>query len=656
MFILLQIFGRIIYKYSYQEVAMIILSTKEVQKSYGMDLIIKDASFTLQENDKVGVIGVNGAGKSTLFKIIAGVEDRDSGEVYFGKNTSIGYMSQFLDFEWDTTLWEEMLKVFSNIRSMESKMKKLEQEISKIKPGTDETKMESLMKTYSSLQQEFENNEGFAYESKIRGVLKGLGFSTQDYFKRVSLFSGGQKTRVALGKVLLEKRDILLLDEPTNYLDIEAVEWLEGFLRDYKGALMLISHDRYLLDNVTNRTFEMENGRLREYEGNYTYYTAKKEEDREQQQKDYDNQQKEIARQEAIIARYRQYNREKSIKQAESRERMLERIDRLERPEALPKKAHFKFEPKLRSGNDVIKLENVSKAFDRLLFENFSLEIKRGDKMALLGPNGIGKTTLLKIIAGKLQPDKGNLRFGMSVFPSYFDQEQESLNPDKIVIDEVWDAYPELNQTTIRNALAAFLFQGEDVFKEISVLSGGEKSRIALLKLMLSKSNFLLLDEPTNHLDMESKGVLEAALSGYTGTVLFISHDRYFLNKVATKVVELTPLEAKLYDGGYSYYIKKRELFNSEDIYNAAETGKDSEVKNDWLKQKEEKAKERRQQKRLEIIEKEIETAESRIKEIDELLAQPDIFSDHVKCHGLSEVKEMLSSQIDELFEEWAGF
>ncbi|MDD4833236.1 MAG: ABC-F family ATP-binding cassette domain-containing protein [Lutispora sp.] len=635
---------------------MIILSTKEVQKSYGMDLIIKDASFTLQENDKVGVIGVNGAGKSTLFKIIAGVEDRDSGEVYFGKNTSIGYMSQFLDFKWDTTLWEEMLKVFSNIRSMESKMKKLEQEISKIKPGTDETKMESLMKTYSSLQQEFENNEGFAYESKIRGVLKGLGFSTQDYFKRVSLFSGGQKTRVALGKVLLEKRDILLLDEPTNYLDIEAVEWLEGFLRDYKGALMLISHDRYLLDNVTNRTFEMENGRLREYEGNYTYYTAKKEEDREQQQKDYDNQQKEIARQEAIIARYRQYNREKSIKQAESRERMLERIDRLERPEALPKKAHFKFEPKLRSGNYVIKLENVSKAFDRLLFENFSLEIKRGDKMALLGPNGIGKTTLLKIIAGKLQPDKGNLRFGMSVFPSYFDQEQESLNPDKIVIDEVWDAYPELNQTTIRNALAAFLFQGEDVFKEISVLSGGEKSRIALLKLMLSKSNFLLLDEPTNHLDMESKGVLEAALSGYTGTVLFISHDRYFLNKVATKVVELTPLEAKLYDGGYFYYIKKRELFNSEDIYNAAETGKDSEVKNDWLKQKEEKAKERRQQKRLEIIEKEIETAESRIKEIDELLEQPDIFSDHVKCHELSEEKEMLSSQIDELFEEWAGF
>ena len=633
---------------------MIILSTKEVQKSYGMDLIIKDASFTLQENDKVGVIGVNGAGKSTLFKVIAGIEDRDSGDVYFGKNISIGYMSQFLDFQWDTTLWQEMLKVFSDIKYMESKMKKLEHDISKIKPGSDEDRMESLMKAYSSLQQEFENNEGFSYESKIRGVLKGLGFSPKDYDKRVSLFSGGQKTRVALGKVLLEKKDILLLDEPTNYLDIEAVEWLEGFLRDYKGSLMLISHDRYLLDNVTNRTFEMENGRLREYEGNYTYYTAKKEENREQQQKDYENQQKEIARQEAIIARYRQYNREKSIKQAESRERMLERIDRLERPEALPKKAHFKFEPKLRSGNDVIKLENVSKSFDHLLFQNFSLEIKRGDKIALLGPNGIGKTTLLKIIAGKLRPDKGSLRFGMSVFPSYYDQEQESLSPDKIVIDEVWDAYPELNQTTIRNALAAFLFQGEDVFKEISVLSGGEKSKIALLKLMLSKSNFLLLDEPTNHLDMESKGVLEAALSSYTGTVLFISHDRYFLNKVATKVVELTSQEAKLYDGGYSYYLKKRELQNSADIYNVAETGNDSEVKNDWLKQKEEKARERRQQKRLETIEKEIETAETRIKEIDELLEQPDIFSDHIKCHELSEEKEMLSSQIDELFEEWA--
>lgn len=635
---------------------MIILSAKEIQKSYGMDLIIKDATFTLQEKDKVGVIGVNGAGKSTLFKIIADIEDKDSGELFIGKNMNIGYMSQFLDFESDTTLWQEMLKVYSDIIEMEHRIKELEHEISSIKAGTNEAKMESLMKAYSSLQQEFENNEGFAYESKIKGVLKGLGFSHQDYDKKIALFSGGQKTRVALGKILLEKRDILLLDEPTNYLDIEAVEWLESFLKDYRGALMIISHDRYLLDNVTNRTFEMENGRLSEYEGNYTFYTSKKEENREQQQKEYDNQQKEIARQEAIIARYRQYNREKSIKQAESREKILEKIDRLEKPEALPKKAHFKFEPKLRSGNDVIKLENVSKAFDRPLFQNFNLEIKRGDKVALLGANGIGKTTLLKIITDRLKPDKGSLRFGMSVFPAYYDQEQESLNSDKMIIDEVWDVYPELNQTAIRNALAAFLFQGEDVFKEISVLSGGEKSRIALLKLMLSKANFLLLDEPTNHLDMESKGVLEEALSGYSGTVLFISHDRYFINKVATKVVELTSQGAKLYDGGYSYYLKKRELFDDSDDNITGECEKISDVKSDWLKQKEEKSRERRQQKRLETIEKEIEMAETRIKEIDELLQQSDIYTDHIKCRELSEEKDKLSLQIDELLEEWAGF
>lgn len=633
---------------------MIILSTKEIQKSYGIDMIIKEASFTLQEKDKVGVVGVNGAGKSTLFKIIAGIEDRDKGDLYIGKNISIGYMSQFLDFESDTTLWQEMLKVFSDIKEMEEKMKHLEKEISTIKPGTEKDRMDSLMKAYSYLQQEYENSEGFAYESKIRGVLKGLGFSPEDYDKKVALLSGGQKTRVALGKVLLEKRDILLLDEPTNYLDIEAVEWLEGFLKDYKGALMIISHDRYLLDNVTNRTFEVENGKLTEYEGNYSYYVAKKQELREQLLKEYENQQKEIARQEAIIARYRQYNREKSIKQAESREKLLEKMEKIDKPEALPQKAHFKFEPKFRSGNDVLKLENVSKAFNRPLFSNLHLEIKRGDKVALLGPNGIGKTTLLKIIAGKLRPDEGAIRYGTSVFTAYYDQEQESLDNGKMIIDEVWDVYPELNETAIRNALAAFLFQGEDVFKEISVLSGGEKSRIALLKLMLSKANFLLLDEPTNHLDMESKGVLEEALSGYTGTVLFISHDRYFINKVATKVVELTAQGAIVYDGGYSYYLMKRNLFkNNEDKYKDNDE-KASDIKNDWLKQKEEKAKERRQQKRIETIEREIGEAEARIKEIDQLLTQPEIYSDHIKCNELSQEKEKLAKKIDDLFEEWA--
>ncbi|SHI39938.1 ABC-F family ATP-binding cassette domain-containing protein [Lutispora thermophila] len=633
---------------------MIILSAKEIQKSYGIDMIIKDASFTLQEKDKVGVVGVNGAGKSTLFKIIAGIEEKDKGDLYIGKSISIGYMSQFLDFESDTTLWQEMLKVFSDIREIENRMKQLEKEISSINPGTENERLDSLMKAYSSLQQQYENNEGFAYESKIRGVLKGLGFSPEDYDKRIALFSGGQKTRVALGKVLLEKRDILLLDEPTNYLDIEAVEWLEGFLKDYKGALMIISHDRYLLDNVTNRTFEVENGKLTEYEGNYTYYVAKKQELREQLQKEYENQQKEIARQEAIIARYRQYNREKSIRQAESREKLLEKMEKIDKPETLPQKAHFKFEPQFRSGNDVLKLENLSKAFSRPLFNNLSLEIKRGDKIALLGPNGIGKTTLLKIIAGKIRPDEGTVRFGTSVFTAYYDQEQESLNHNKMIIDEVWDVYPGLNETAIRNALAAFLFKGEDVFKEISVLSGGEKSRIALLKLMLSKANFLLLDEPTNHLDMESKGVLEEALSGYTGTVLFVSHDRYFINKVANKVVELSAQGAIVYNGGYSYYLMKRNLFKDNDNKSKENDGKISDIKNDWLKQKEEKAKERKQQKRIEAIEKEIGEAESRIAEIDQLLTQPDIYSDHVKCNELSKEKEELTKKIDDLFEEWA--
>lgn len=634
---------------------MIILSAKEIQKSYGADVIIKDVSFSLQEKDKVGIIGINGAGKSTLFKIIAGIEDKDKGQLYIGRNTSIGYMPQFLEFSQDRTLWDEMLRVFNNFIEIEKKMKQLEKEMSSLNPEKETDRMNSLMMTYSKLQQEYESNEGFAYESKIRGVLKGLGFSPQDYNKKISLFSGGQKTRVALAKVLLEKSDLLLLDEPTNYLDIESVEWLEGFLKDYKGALMIISHDRYLLDAVTNRTFEIENGKLTEYEGNYTYYTAKKKELREQQMKEYENQQMEIERQKAIIARYRQYNREKSIRQAESREKMLEKMEVIEKPEALPKKTYFKFEPKFRSGKDVLKLYNISKSFDRPLFRKLSFEVKRGDKIALLGPNGIGKTTLLKIIAGKLKPDEGNIVYGTSVFPAYYEQEQESLDMNKMVIDEVWDAYPELNQTAVRNALAAFLFQGEDVFKEISVLSGGEKSRISLLKLMLSKSNFLLLDEPTNHLDMASKEVLEEALSTYTGTVLFVSHDRYFINKVANKVIELTAEGVKVYHGGYDYYLKKRDLFNSSSADNKGKTEDVDSMKNEWLKQKEEKARVRKQQKRLETIEKEIEEAEERIKEIDVLMEQPDIYTDHIKCSELNQEREALQDKIDDLFEEWAS-
>ncbi len=631
---------------------MIVLSAKEIKKSFGIDIIIENATFAVRENDKIGVVGANGAGKSTLFKIIKGEIEKDSGEIFISGNKSIGYMSQFLDFCSDVTLWEEVLKVFSDIISVEKQIKELELKISGLSSSPSNPALGRLMKTYSDLQHKFEMSEGFSYESMIRGVLKGLGFSASDYDKKVSIFSGGQKTRIALAKVLLKKHDILLLDEPTNYLDIESVEWLEDFLKSYKGILMVISHDRYLLDNLTERTFEIESGILKEYEGNYTAYTFKKEKEEAQQYKDYENQQKEIARQEAIIARFRQYNREKSIKQAESREKMLQRIGRLEKPNTAMKKPSFIFEPKKRSGHDVVKLEDISKSYDRPLFKNINLEIHRGERIALLGPNGIGKTTLLRIIAGKLMPDTGNIRYGASVVPSYYDQEQEDLDDNKMIIDEIWDSSPKLSQANLRNALAAFLFKGENVFKEISVLSGGEKSRLSLLKLMLSKSNFLLLDEPTNHLDMQSREVLEAALTDYTGTVLFISHDRYFLNKVATKIIELCENSMDVFNGDYSYYIKNRLSKNKANISDNDNTEL-TEGKNDWELRKEKKAALRRKEKRLEDLESEIHNIEKRINDINVLLESPEVFSNHIKCHELNTEGINLKNKLDSLYGEW---
>lgn len=633
---------------------MIILSGKDIKKSYGIDTIIENISFTVQETDKVGVVGVNGAGKSTLFKILTGEIEKDEGNIFIGKNLRLGYMSQDFSFESENSIWNEMLSVFSELLQMEHAMKDLELRISESSRTGDEAALEPLLKSYSNLQESYRQQNGFSYQSQIKGVLKGLGFDSAEYDKKVSTLSGGQKTRVALGKVLLQSFDILLLDEPTNYLDIESVEWLEGFLKDMKGSVLIVSHDRYFLDMVTNRTFEIENKTLTEYDGNYSKYAELKKLKREQQQKEYDLQQREIQRQQAIIERFRQYNREKSIKQAESREKALDRMEKLDRPSSLPKSAHFTFEPNIKSGNDVLYVDNLSKAFDRPLFRNVSLEIKRGEKVALLGPNGIGKTTLLRIINGSLQPDGGFFKLGTNVFTGYYDQEQESLNYDKLVIDEVWDEYPGLSQTELRNRLAAFLFQGEDVFKEVSKLSGGERSRIALLKLMLSKSNFLLMDEPTNHLDILSKEVLENALVNYTGTLLLVSHDRYFINKVATKIIELGQDGCVQYTGNYSYYLYKKNMLEArqeEQQKNEAEQA--SALKNDWLKQKEEKSAQRRQQKRLETVEKEIEESENRLKEIDLLMAQPEVFSDHIRCQELHDEGERLRHDLDALYEEW---
>ncbi len=634
---------------------MIILSGKDIKKSYGIDVILEGVTFTVQENDKVGIVGVNGAGKSTLFKIITGDLEKDGGEIFVGRNISIGYMSQDFSLESDNGIWDEMLTVFIRLIEMEKNLQKLELEISRMGDSADKNGMEPLLKAYANLQEEYKNSNGFGYKSQIKGVLKGLGFSADDYDKPISILSGGQKTRIALGKVLLQNFNLLLLDEPTNYLDIESVEWLEEYLKNLKCAALIVSHDRYFLDTVTNRTFEIENKTLKEYNGNYSKYVENKQQLRETQLKDYEEQQKEIARQEAIIARFRQYNREKSIKQAESREKALERIERIEKPDALPKNIGFKFEPGVRSGNDVLSVESLSKSFDRLLFMDASFEVKRGERVALLGPNGIGKTTMLKIIAGIIPADTGNIRLGTNVNVGYYDQEQESLNYNNTVIDEVWDEYPKLNQTELRTKLAAFLFQGEDVFKEISKLSGGERSRIALLKLMLSKSNFLLMDEPTNHLDILSKEVLESALVNYSGTVLLISHDRYFLNKVATRIVELKQEDCLQYNGNYSYYIYKRGLLeNAAAVKQTEDSEAATATKNDWLKQKEEKANLRKQQKRLETVESEIEQAEKRIKEIDALLETPEVFSDHVKCQDLHDEQEKLNSRLNSLYEEWS--
>ncbi len=630
---------------------MIVLAGKNIKKSYGVETIIENINFTVQDNDKIGVVGVNGAGKSTLFKIITGVLEKDEGDIFLSKNIRIGYMSQYFDFESENTILDEILTVFSHLTSMEKEMRELELRISN--SNSSDPALEQLLKSYSNLQEQYKQHKGFEYQSLVRGVLKGLGFDNDEFDKKVNILSGGQKTRVALGKILLNEFDILLLDEPTNYLDIQSVEWLEGFIRGLKSAVVIVSHDRYFLDMITNRTFEIENKTLTEYNGNYSKYIDLKKEKMEELMKDFAIQQKEVERQKAIITRFRQYNREKSIKQAESREKALEKMELMDKPVSPPKGVKFSFDPQVKSGNDVLYVTEVSKSFDKQIFNNATFEIKRGEKVALLGPNGIGKTTLLKIIMGIVSSDSGSIRLGTNVNIGYYDQEQENLNYDRIVIDEIWDEYPRMNQTDLRTKLAAFLFQGEDVFKEIFKLSGGEKSRISLLKLMLSKSNLLLMDEPTNHLDILSKQVLEDALSNYSGTVLFISHDRYFINKVADKVVDLDSKGCITYKGDYSYYLSKKPAYQAETEDKYGTEDQSSEQKNDWMKQKEDKSNQKKQQKRLETVEKEIEKIEIRIQEISGLLEKPEVFTDHVKCQVLHDEDEQLKLELDELYIEW---
>ncbi|MFQ7565984.1 MAG: ribosomal protection-like ABC-F family protein, partial [Clostridium perfringens] len=546
---------------------MIILSCRHLTKSFGIDEILRDITFNINEGDKVGLIGPNGEGKSTLFKILTKQLDYDSGELFLDKNKTLGYLSQNLSLDSENTIYDEMLSVFSSLTELEDKIKTLEEKLNEPYDASNEEYHNKLIKDYTLSQELYENRGGYTFRGEISRVLKGLGFLEEDFNNQIINLSGGQKTRLALCKLLLRKPDLLLLDEPTNHLDLEAIEWLEEYLNGYKGTVFVISHDRFFLDSVTNTTFELIGGKIHCYNASYTKFLELRKKDIEARLKAYNLQQAEIKRQEEIIEKFRSFNREKSVRAAESRQKALDKMDRLEAPEVIKEASKISFETLVKSGNDVLHIENLKKSYDSLLFENVNLDLKRGEKVALIGENGRGKTTLFKIIMGMLKQDSGSVSLVKNVFTGYYDQEQSNLNLHKTIIDEVWDDFPNLTTTEVRNYLASFLFTGDDVFKEISLLSGGEKCKINLLKLMLSKSNLLLLDEPTNHLDIMSREALEDAILSYDGTLIVISHDRYFLNKVINKIVELQENGLKTYLGNYNYYMDKKANPNRyEDI------------------------------------------------------------------------------------------
>ncbi|WP_138204304.1 ABC-F family ATP-binding cassette domain-containing protein [Haloimpatiens lingqiaonensis] len=633
---------------------MIILSCKDIHKSYGIDVILNKVSFNINEGDKIGLIGINGAGKSTLFKILTGDLEQDSGELFIDKSKKIGYLSQHLSLESSLTIYEEMLTVFNDLIDIEYKLNDLEVKMNE--PYTEDNAHihEKAIKDYTTLTEIYNHRGGYVYKGEINRVLTGLGFLHIDFDKPINILSGGQKTRVALCKLLLIKPDILLLDEPTNHLDLDAIEWLEEYLKEYKGSVFIISHDRYFLDAVTDKTFQLVNGCMNMYNGNYSKSLDLRKKDYEVQLKAYNLQQQEIKRQEDIIKKFKSFNREKSIRAAESRQKALDKIERLDRPVEDTISARITFETSIKSGNDVLYIENLSKSFgEKHLFSNLNLDIKSGQISALIGENGRGKTTLFKIIMDKLKPDSGVKVLGKNVFLGYYDQEQSDLNLNKTVIDEVWDAFPNLTQTEIRNYLAAFLFTGDDVFKEIHTLSGGEKCKINLLKLMLSKANFLLLDEPTNHLDIMSREALEDAILNYDGTVLLISHDRYFLNKVVDKIYELKEDELKEYLGDYSYYIEKKKNPLRFELEEENEGKTKTQIKLEKKKKREEEKLQK--QKKLEIknLEEDIAKKETLLEELQNQLCKEEIYSNPQKSETVNKDIINLQEEINILYEKW---
>ena len=634
-----------------------ILACQQISKAFGTHQVLNEISFHIEDNEKATIVGVNGAGKTTLLKIIMGEMQADDGEIIVSKGKTIGYLAQHQDTESDNTIYDEVLDAKKDIIAMEEKIRRLEKDMKHAEGDT----LTSMMNEYSSLTHRFELADGYAWRSEITGVLKGLGFSEDEFTKKVAKLSGGQKTRVFLGKLLLTRPDIILLDEPTNHLDMDSIRWLEGFLSNYKGAVLVISHDRYFLDKVVTKVIDLDHGKAVTYRGNYTAYTAKKEALIEAQMREYENQQQEIKHQEEVIAKLKSFNREKSIKRAESREKMLEKMELVEKPVTYEPKIRIRFEPCVESGNDVLMIDNLSKSFgNQLLFHELHMEIKRGEKVALIGKNGTGKTTILKIINKYLAADTGKIALGAKVRIGYYDQEQQVLHDEKTIFQEISDAYPALTHTRIRTLLAAFLFTGDDVFKRIGSLSGGEKGRVSLAKLMLSNANFLILDEPTNHLDLYSKEILEDAISNYEGTVFYVSHDRYFINKTATRILDLTDKGLINYKGDYDYYLEKKEegliVPDSASIQKtetAASSASTTNSKEDWKQKKEAEREARKRANDLKKCETRIAELEEKLEELEATMALPENASSSAKLLDLSREQSLVSDELEKLYEQW---
>ena len=627
---------------------MIVLSAQNVAKAFGVNVVLKDVSFTIQQGDRIGLVGVNGCGKSTLMRIIAGLDSQDGGEISIVRGTRIGYLAQQDMVTSGASVWDELEKVYEPVFEMEKRLRALEEEMAHA--HTDAAQFNRLSADYDKLMRRFEDADGYAWKSMVSGVLNGLGFKPSQYEQNVDSLSGGEKTRLCLARLLLQKPDLLLLDEPTNHLDMETLGWLENYLSAYRGTVLVISHDRYFLDHVCTGIVEILMGNAEQYNGNYTRYIAQREERFETRIRAYELQQKEIERQQAIIARYRMFNREKSIRAAESREKALERMEKLDKP-VDERAIRFQFEARRRTGEDVLHITEVSKSFgEKHLFSNFSLHVRSGDRIALIGPNGVGKSTLIKLITGDVSSDTGDIRYGSNVDLGYYDQHQSSLSPEKTVLDEVWDRFPRMEQSDVRGALGMFLFTGDDVFQPIKTLSGGEKGRVALTALMLRKDNLLLLDEPTNHLDMDSREVLEDALAGFGGTIITVSHDRYFINRIADRVIEMMPDGVTEYMGNYDDYLEKKNRPVEQEVV-AGKTK--TELEKEKRREKMSKQALRQLKVRAQEAEKAVGAKEEEIAMLEEQMGDPDLYSDTKRAAEVQKAYQQAQNDLARLYEEW---